>query len=599
MDSNDIHSPILLRAVLKKLYYFFFNKYKFKVICLICLIFISGLSTSVDSILLQQLTDQIETYSKGVDSELTIASMLFKWVIIYALWWEFLNILWRVYDYIYLKTLPKIKAQVIEELYDYVQHHSQAFFQGKLSGEITNRITEGARSIEMIFYHLNEEILRKFSIIFFALITMYLVNHFIAAIFLSWLVVFVSASLYFAKNIHNYSETYSHNKAKIAGKLVDAIANISVVRMFTSHKFERRYLQRETQKALESNQKMLWFMLKLKYTLWISATIMLVSMVYNIILLRASGVITIGQCVLIITICITIAEDIWDLTKEFGEVFEQMGVFSQTISLLEKYKIVDAQNATNLLISEPSIEFQNVTFYYQNKNNVFEDESVKIKPYQKVGLAGFSGSGKTTFTNLIARLFDVESGKILIDGQDIRSVTQESLRQNISIIPQEPILFHRSIIENIKYGTEDATYEQVVAAAKAAYIHDFIVKLPEGYDTLCGERGSNLSGGQRQRIVIARALLKNAPIIILDEATSSLDNLTELLIQKSLRKLMKGKTVLVIAHRLSTLLNMDRILVFDNGHIVEDGSHEELKDNGKLYQQLWEAQKEGSIAELY
>jgi len=564
--------------------------------------FISGLTTSVDSILLQQLTDQIEAYSStktAVDSSTTIGSMVFKWVVIYALWWEFLNILWRVYDYIYLKTLPKIKAQVIEELYDYVQYHSQSFFQGKLAGEISNRITEGARSLEMIFCHLIEEMLRKFSTILFAFITIYMVNHFIAAIFFSWLVIFISTSLYFAKNIHNYSEEYSNKKAVIAGKLVDSIANISVIRMFTSHKFERRYLQRETQKAVESNQKMLWFMFKLKYALWVSGTVMVVAMVYNIISLRASGAMTIGQCVLVITICITIAEDIWDLTKEFGEVFEQIGSFSQTIGLLEKYKIVDAKNATELLIKEPSIEFQKVTFYYQNKSNIFENESVKIKPYQKVGLAGFSGSGKTTFTNLIARLFDIESGKILIDGQDIKYVTQESLRKNISIIPQEPILFHRSILENIKYGTDDATYEQVVSAAKAAYIHDFIVKLPDGYDSLCGERGNNLSGGQRQRIVIARALLKNSPIVILDEATSALDNLTEVLIQKSLRKLMNGKTVLVIAHRLSTLLNMDRILVFDNGHIVEDGSHEELKTNGKLYQQLWEAQKEGSIAELY
>ena len=187
--------------------------------------------------------------------------------------------------------------------------------------------------------------------------------------------------------------------------------------------------------------------------------------------------------------------------------------------------------------------------------------------------------------------FGEDAAEEFLDGND-------SLRQNISIIPQEPILFHRSIIENIKYGTENASYDEIVAAAKAAYIHDFIIKLPDGYNTLCGERGNNLSGGQRQRVIIARALLKNAPILILDEATSSLDNLTENLIQRSLRNLMKGKTVLVIAHRLSTLLNMDRILVFDNGHIVEDGTHNALKTNGKLYQQLWDAQKDGTMAEL-
>jgi ABC-type branched-subunit amino acid transport system ATPase component len=369
--------------------------------------------------------------------------------------------------------------------------------------------------------------------------------------------------------------------------------------MFTSHRFEKKYLCDQTKKAVISDQNMLWFMLKLRYSLGISCTIMITTIIYYIISLRGQNIITIGQCVLVITLCIAIAEDIWNLTKEFGDVFEQIGSFSQVINLIKNYTITDADGAKKLVIKEPSIKFQNVTFYYQNQNNIFKNKSVKIEAYQKVGLAGFSGSGKTTFTNLIARLFDIESGKILIDGQDIKMVTQDSLRQNISIIPQEPILFHRSIIENIKYGTENATYDEVVSAAKSAYIHDFIIKLPNGYNALCGERGNNLSGGQRQRIIIARALLKNAPILILDEATSSLDNLTENLIQKSLRKLMKGKTVLVIAHRLSTLLHMDRILVFDNGHIVEDGTHNELKTNGKLYQKLWNAQKDGSIAELY
>lgn len=598
MDHN-INSVVPLREVFKKICYFLLSQHKWQVVSLITIIFISGITTSVDSILLQKLTDQIEQYSNNHTQESNLAIILLKWILIYALWWEALNITWLIYNYIYLKTLPKIKAQVINELYDHIQYHSYSFFQGKLAGEVTNRITEGSRSLEMIFTHLNEDILRKFSVIIFALITMYIVHYAIALIFLTWLIIFVSTSLYFAKNIHHYSAIYSNNKALISGKIVDAIANISVIRMFTSHKFEKKYLFTQTEKAAISDQNMLWFMLKLRYGLGISCTIMIAAVVYYIVSLRGQNIITIGQCVLVITLCIAITEDIWDLTKEFGDVFEQIGVFSQAISLIQKYTITDIENAQKLIITHPSIEFQNVTFYYQNQDNIFKNKSVKIEAYQKVGLAGFSGSGKTTFTNLIARLFDIEEGRILIDGQDIKTVTQDSLRRNISIIPQEPILFHRTIIENIKYGAEDATPEEVVAAAKSAYIHDFITKLPEGYNTLCGERGNNLSGGQRQRIIIARAILKNAPILILDEATSALDNLTENLIQRSLKTLMKGKTVLVIAHRLSTLLNMDRILVFDNGHIVEDGTHNELKTNGKLYKQLWNAQKGGSIAELY
>lgn len=596
---NTSTPSVTFGSVLKKIVYFLFSQHQWKMTGLVAIMLISGLTVSVDSILLQKFTDQLELFGENNLTTSNFAVVAMKWVLIYLLWWEFLNLLWRVYDYLYIKTLPLVSAQVVDEIYNYIQYHSHSFFQNKLAGEITNRITEAARSIEVIFTHLNEGILRKFSTIIFALATMYVVNYKVANIFLSWLVIFVFTSLYFAKNIQIFSAHHSHDKALISGKLVDAIANISAIRMFSSFRFERQYIGKYTAKAVNSNQKMLWFMFKLKYLLWVSSTAMIVTIVYQIITLKAQGAITLGQAVLIINLCIAIAEDIWDLTKEFGEVFEQIGVFSQAVELLEQYNIVDVKDAKILNVTHPSIEFRNVTFYYQNKKNIFDNKSIKIEAYQKIGLAGFSGSGKTTFTNLISRLFDISSGQILIDGQDIKNVTLESLRQNISIIPQEPVLFHRSIIDNIKYGNKNASFEEAVAAAKAAYIHDFIIKLPEGYNTLCGERGNNLSGGQRQRIIIARALLKNSPIVILDEATSALDNLTEHLIQRSLKNLMKGKTVLVIAHRLSTLVNMDRILVFQEGTIVEDGSHDQLKNNGKLYQQLLEAQKGGSVAEFY
>jgi ATP-binding cassette subfamily B protein len=218
-----------------------------------------------------------------------------------------------------------------------------------------------------------------------------------------------------------------------------------------------------------------------------------------------------------------------------------------------------------------------------------------IQPGQKVGLVGYSGSGKSTFVNLILRLFDVTAGRIMIDGQDIRDVTQDSLHHCIAMIPQEPSLFHRSIMNNIKYGCINATFDDVIAAAKKAHAHDFIIELSQGYDMLVGERGIKLSGGQRQRIVIARAILKDAPILILDEATSQLDSVTENQIQESLWDLMQNKTTLVIAHRLSTLLHMDRILVFDQGTIVEDGTHEGLLAKNGLYKQLWEAQIGGFL----
>ncbi len=581
------HSEKPLKPILKQCLRFLFNRQKFKLLILVFLIIIAGLAPSIDSIFLQQLTDAIESYSDTDIESIKLAPILFKWVFIYGIWWESQNILWRAYDYAYLKVMPKIKAQIIDEMYDYIQFHSHDYFQQNLAGDIANRITEASRSLEMIFAFTNEKIIKKLAIIVFALITLYVVHSTIALIFLSWITIFIGISLYFSKTINKYSTIYGKDKALVAGKIVDSVSNISIIRMFSSQKHESKYLKKFLDQSIISDQNMQWFMFKLRYILGISCTIMICSIIYYIITLRGNLEITIGQCVLIITLCLTVVSDIWDLTQEFGDLFEQIGSFTQSLTLLTKHSIQDKQKAKILKIKNPEIEFKHVTLNYRNNDNVFYKQSIKIDAHQRVGLVGFSGSGKTTFACMIARLYEIESGQILIDGQNIQDIAQESLRQNISYIPQEPILFHRSIKENIRYGKLDSSDAEIFEAAKSAHIHEFIMNLPDGYNTICGERGNNLSGGQRQRIIIARAFLKQAPILILDEATSSLDGHTEHLIQQSLQQLMLDKTVLVIAHRLSTLLNMDRILVFDKGHVVEDGSHSTLQKDGVLYKILW------------
>ena len=583
-----------LSYTLKQVCYFCFNKHKRYVITLITLLIIIGMAPSIDGIFIQHLTDLIESYNDETANQLF--SGVFKWAVIYVIWWESLNMLWRLYDYIYLKAVPKIKIQVVEDFFEYASHHSHQFFQDNLAGDITNRITEASRSFEMVFHLFSEKILRRFAVVIFAVFTMYSVNHTIASIFLVWVIAFVAMSLFFARRVNRYSSIYGKKKARVAGKIVDAIANISSIRMFTSYQHEREYMQNHLCNAKKSDQNLQWFILKLSYALGLSCTILIFCMLYYILKLRSQLLISIGDCVLIISLAIAVIQDVWDLTEEFGELFEQVGIFNQSLSLFYDQDIVDKKGAKELVIEKPIIKFEDVTFQYQRDTNIFKNMSVKIDTFQKIGLVGFSGSGKTTFTNLITRLYEIGKGKILIDGQDIKEVTQKSLRRNITIIPQEPILFHRSIMENIRYGNFNATDEEVYEAAKNAYIHSFIMKLPEGYNTNCGERGNRLSGGQRQRVMIARAILKGAPILIFDEVTSALDSRTEKLIHKSLINLMKNKTVLVIAHKLSTLYDMDRILVFDNGHIVEDGTHEELKKSGKLYQELWQSQVQGILA---
>lgn len=290
--------------------------------------------------------------------------------------------------------------------------------------------------------------------------------------------------------------------------------------------------------------------------------------------------------------------DINNLTRQVEEAFLQASPMTRI--LMEEKEIRDTANATRLKISSGMIDFQNVSFAYTDANsgdNVFSRLNLHIAPGERVGLVGPSGGGKTTLTRLLLRFDDVSSGTILVDGQDIRDVTQYSLRDAISYVPQEPLLFHRSIRENIAYGNTKASQSAIKNAAALASAHDFIEKLSKGYDTVVGERGVKLSGGQRQRVAIARAILKNAPILVLDEATSALDSESEGLIQDAMFRLMEGKTAVVIAHRLSTIQRLDRIIVMDEGKVVEDGTHSELLKNDGLYARLWRHQSGGFLQE--
>jgi ATP-binding cassette subfamily B protein len=306
----------------------------------------------------------------------------------------------------------------------------------------------------------------------------------------------------------------------------------------------------------------------------------------------SKGGLTAGDFALIFMLTLAVLDHVWGFTQTLFGVAEQVGIFNQSLGFISTpHEIVDQDNAIPLNIKTGTIVFSRVQFFYNKTQQLFEDQTLVIQGGEKVGLVGYSGSGKSTFVNLITRTFDIQKGDVLIDNQSVRAVTLKSLRENIAFIPQDPTLFHRTLIDNIRYGKLEASEVEVIEAAKKAHVHEFASVLPEGYHTFVGERGVKLSGGQRQRIAIARAILKDAPILILDEATSALDSVTEALIQDSLGLAMQNKTVIVIAHRLSTIKAMDRILVFDKGRVVEEGTHEYLLEKGKIYQNLWQVQQ--------
>jgi ATP-binding cassette subfamily B protein len=310
------------------------------------------------------------------------------------------------------------------------------------------------------------------------------------------------------------------------------------------------------------------------------------------------GAISVGSFAMVASLLLMVINDIRTLSRRFLEFFEYIGNVTDGVSVIVRpHEVVDLRGARELAVARGEIRFEDVHFGYAGGMQVFRGLNLTIAPGQRVGLVGFSGSGKSTLLNLVLRLYDIQGGRILIDGQDIREVTQDSLRRAVSMIAQDPMLFHRSLRENVRYGSLEATDDEVQDAARRAHAHEFIMSLPEGYDSLVGERGVRLSGGQRQRVAIARSLLKDSPIFLLDEATSSLDSVTERLIQDSIATLMHGRTAVVIAHRLSTIAHLDRIIVFHHGAVVEDGTHDELLARSGHYTHMWSMQAGGFLPE--
>lgn len=387
------------------------------------------------------------------------------------------------------------------------------------------------------------------------------------------------------------SEDLSAKGSILAGQIIDSMSNSSSVTLFgqRNHEITRRHP--ELNNYTKAYQKKELYTLIMHSMQGMLIAIMMAFATYFLVRLYKNGLVTVGDFALILGLSMETGHMMWFTMSEVDEFYKAVGRVKQSLNaLLQEVEIQDKPGAKALKCTQAHIVFDKVKFNYKNTEHIFEDKSLEIKATQKVGLVGYSGGGKSTFVNLILRLYDIEKGRILIDGQDISNCTLDSLRKNIAMIPQDPYLFHRSLIENIRYARLDATDQEVIEASKKAHAHEFISKLPQGYESMVGERGIKLSGGQRQRISIARAILKKAPILILDEATSQLDSLTEKEIQNTLWELMNNKTTIVIAHRLSTLLHMDRILVFDHGKVIEDGSHTELLAKGGLYKTLWNAQ---------
>ncbi|MDF2577752.1 MAG: putative transporter ATP-binding protein [Chlamydiales bacterium] len=511
--------------------------------------------------------------------------------------WITIEIMYRASNYISAALYPRFEASVRMHTFEYVQKHSFSYFSEHFAGDIASKIESLPEGLTQIM----DLVLSVFipSLVAFAIgvLIFISVHPIFAIIIVGWAILHLGFCLLVSERCNKASNMHSKAKNKLNGVIVDSLTNTILVKAFARVPWEHNYIGRYQQKEQKKHHDMLYLNANIRTALGILSFVVIgVIMTLFQIKQWQQGNITANELVYIFYTCWGLVSMTWYSGSELPNLFKEIGKCRQSLSLIRvPHEIIDQPEAKLLYVSEGKIVFDNVTFGYEGQAPIFKNKTVIIEPGQKVGLVGYSGSGKTTFTNLLLRFFDLKSGRILIDGQDIHQVTQDSLREHISLIPQDISLFHRTLKDNIRYGRLSATDDEIIEVAKRAHCHDFITKLPLGYETLAGERGVKLSGGQRQRIAIARALLKDAPILILDEATSALDSVTEQELQEDLYHLMEQRTTIVIAHRLSTLSKMDRILVFNQGVLIEDGRHEDLIYANGHYAKMWAMQAGGFL----
>ena len=501
------------------------------------------------------------------------------------------NLLWRLAGWIASHAFVGVTGDLRSELFRHLTGHAPSYFAQRLSGTLTGRVTatsNAAFAVENLFIWnvLPPCAATVGAIAYLAVVSLPMATALLAISTFIMLLLFRLAAR--GAPLHH---GFADRAARVEGELADVIGNMPLVRTFGAIGREHSRFDRTVGHEMNARRRSLQYLEGLRLLHAAITIVLTVAVLAWAIVLWQRGQASAGDVVLVCTLGFTVLHATRDLAVALVDVTQHMARLAEAIAtLLQPHDLREHPKAVPLVPRRKGVLFENVSFTYPGSRKVFEDFSLAIEPGRRTGLVGPSGSGKSTMLALLQRFHDVDRGRILIDGQDIAHITQESLRHAIAFVPQDISMLHRSILENIRYGRPAASDDEVMAAAEAARCRDFIEALPDGFTTVVGDRGTRLSGGQRQRIAVARALLKDSPIVLLDEATSSLDGESEELIRQALDRLMRDRTVIAIAHRLSTLRSFDRIVVLDRGRVTQDGSPEELLRRSGPYRTLMESE---------
>jgi ATP-binding cassette subfamily B protein len=497
----------------------------------------------------------------------------------------------------------KGEANLYRQAYDKLSRHSLSFYSDTFTGSLVSKVGRFTSAYMEFVNTATYQVLVLLTVVLATIIGLFFLIWQYAIVLLILTILFIIAAFFGTRFMRQRFKERSQAYTEISGKLSDSISNMMAVKTDAKEDDERKLLNVSIENMVDKESFARKGMVRVTSIYSFITTLMKVGALIAAIWSVQAGFGSAAIIYISLTYTFNLIGEIFNVNGLLRSYYQITGDTADTLAIIQQPIAVMDKTSKKLVVNKPDISFENVSFTHPDNDPetsvdpLFRDFSLHIKTNQKIGLVGASGSGKSTLLKLLMRFYDIDAGKILIGGQAIDRVTQQGLHENIAYVPQEPLLFHRSVLENISYSRPSATLKEVRKAAEQANALEFIEKLPKGFDTLVGERGVKLSGGQRQRIAIARAILKNAPILILDEATSALDSESEHLIQEALSQLMKGRTSIVIAHRLSTIAKLDRVIVLDDGAIVEEGTHEELLRKKGAYAKLWARQSGGFIEE--